>query len=82
VCRRLTLADSWVIFPPDAKAEEGRWVHRHCATDTQLRMLFGTKNITFMRGEDAIRRLLTSLDDRADPALARKRLRAVVKAKA
>ncbi len=84
VChRRLTRAESWVIFPPDAKAEEGRWAHRRCATATHLRMLFGTQRIVFMRGEEALRRMIASWEDAADnPALARKLPRRPAKAKA
>jgi hypothetical protein len=76
VChRRMALSESWGFFIPDTRAEEIRWVHRPCATDRELRRLFGTKHIVFLRGEEGFRRLLQSMSglDGIGPDLARQR---------
>lgn len=56
-CRRL--AQLWLAFPVGEQVE-GRWVHREC-TSGQVLAVFGTKRVTLMQGEEALKRLASAL---------------------
>jgi hypothetical protein len=70
VCgRAMVMSECWGMVPPGAEHEEIVWVHRPCVSDAELRRLFGTRRVVFLRGEDTLRRLIMTLcDDPIPPA--------------